>query len=510
MAIKKLDYSTYNEKDYNNMLVRLRGINGVLADSNIDINYRLQALKEKHELEETIKRYNNYYRATNKQKAANNNNHVTVKVSDLISDNFISLFRTDRSYRILKGGRSSLKSSAVSIQMVLNFIQDDNANCILFRKVAKYLSTSIYEQIKWAIYVLQVENEFEFMKSPLRIHHKRTGTAFYFYGVDDPIKIKSAKIAKGYVTDLWFEEAAEFTDKQEIDTVVDTFIRQILPDGKTVHVTYTYNPPRNPYIWINEWVAELEETNDVNYFIHHSDYTEDTKGFLSPQFLDKVAQIKETDPDYHEWMYKGKVIGLGDTIYNSTLINRIDSLKELGNDTLLVTDLSIDTGYSVSATTFLYIGLTVKGKVVLLDTYYYSPVNKINKKAPSDFSNDLKKFMVENAGIYNAHTDYKIIDSADGALRNQYHKDHYERLLPARKKNKIVMIENVQELLAANRLYVLNTPNNKIFLEEHKKYQWDEKTLNTPEPKVVKIDDHTCDAFQYYVNYDLIKLGLRA
>lgn len=48
---------------------------------------------------------------------------------------------------------------------------------------------------------VKLENEFYIGKSPLIIRHKRTNTAFYFYCVDDPMKIKSAKIAKGYVMD---------------------------------------------------------------------------------------------------------------------------------------------------------------------------------------------------------------------------------------------------------------------------------------------------------------------
>src|SRR5690606_3274036 len=183
-------------------------------------------------------------------------------------------------------------------------------------------------------------------------------TAFYFYGVDDPLKIKSATIAKGYVKDLWFEEAAEFESKEEIDTVTDTFIRQELPNGKQVNTYFTYNPPRNPYVWINEWVNELEKSKDEDYIIHHSTYKEDSLGVLSKQFLRKVAKLEQADKEYHDWMYGGKVIGLGNTVYNFNLFNVIDEVPE--DDRLLFADVSIDTGYSTSATTFLFIGYTLK------------------------------------------------------------------------------------------------------------------------------------------------------
>ena len=503
MGIQKLDDNTKSiALERSKLKKQIRKLDR-LINTTRDINKRVRAVQERHKVRAKLNLYEGNLNLAEKEQETSDN--IVVKLSDLISDNFREYFKTNKPYRILKGGRSSLKSSAVSIKLVTKFLEDDKANVVCFRKVAKYLSTSIYEQIKWAIYMLNVEDEFTFFRSPLKIEHNRTGTAFYFYGVDDPQKIKSAKIAKGYVTDLWFEEATEFDGVEEIDTVTDTFIRQDLPDGKNVEVTFTYNPPRNPYIWINEWVDEL--VRDDNYFIHHSTYEEDSKGFLSKQFIEKVLKVKDTDPDYHDWMYLGKIIGLGDTVYNYNLFNVVEEIPD--DDKLLFPDVAIDTGYSTSATTFLFIGYTIKGKVVVLDTYYYSPANKVNKKAPSEFSGDLNKFVQDNISKWNINVDTQTIDSADGALRNQFNKDYGVYLIPAKKKMKVKMIENVEDLLAQNRVYVLDTPNNQIFLEEHKKYQWDEDKKGTEDPKVVKVDDHTCDAFQYYVNNNLDKLGLK-
>lgn len=47
-------------------------------------------------------------------------------------------------------------------------------------------------------------------------------------------------------------------------------------------------------------------------------------------------------------------------------------------------------------------------------------------------------------------------------------------------------------------------------LDEHKKYQWDQKTLQPGrEPEVIKEDDHTADCFQYFVKDNLRQLGLK-
>lgn len=438
---------------------------------------------------------------------------TTIKISDLVNDNFYQLFSPSnpikQPYRIFKGGRSSFKSSAISVKLVYDFIQDDRANTICFRKVAKYLSTSVYEQIKWAIIQLNIQDQFTFLKSPLKIIHNSTNTAFYFYGVDDPLKIKSAKIAEGYVKDLWYEEAAEFESKEEIDTVNDTFIRQELPADMQTNIYYSYNPPRNPYNWINIWLEELEaEGNNKDYYIHHSTYEEDKKGFLSKQFVEKVERIRHTDKDYHDWMYRGLVTGLGNTIYNYKLFNVIDQVPS--DDRLILADITIDPGHSASASTYLFIGYTLKRRIIILDTYYYSPANKISKKAPSELSKDLWTFSQDNVKQYNLPIDTWTIDSADGALSNQFMKDYGIVLTPARKGKKIQMVENVRDLLALKRIDVLDTPNNQIFLEEHKMYRWNEKSLEPgKDPEVLKIDDHTCDAFQYYVANNASKLELR-
>lgn len=427
-----------------------------------------------------------------------------IKITDLINPVFYSFWLNERPHSILKGGRSSMKSSVISLKLVTEFIEDDNGNVVVLRKVGKYLSTSVYEQIKWAIYMLKLENEFYFGKSPLIIRHKRTNTAFYFYGVDDPMKIKSAKIAKGYVMALWFEELAEFAGVEDIDIVSDTFIRQDLGD-KEVKIYYSYNPPRNPYEWVNEWVES--KRNDPDYFIHHSTYLDDEKGFLSNQLLRKIEQYKENDYDYWRWMYNGEVIGLGDMVYNMNHFHGIDKLPD--DDDILLIDTAIDTGHQVSATTYLAFALTKKQKVILLDTWYYSPENKVVKKAPSELSKDYYNWYKNIQETYKKSIDMQTIDSAEGALRNQVFKDYSIRLHPIAKKKKVDMIENVYDLLAQGRFFYLNTKNNEIFIEEHKRYQWDPETLQSDDPKVIKENDHTCDAFQYYVNDNLQKLGLK-
>lgn len=443
--------------------------------------------------------------AIEKQIDVYNNNSNIINVLDMINPAFYDLWLSEQTRIIAKGGRSSFKSSVISIKLVVDFLDDSMGNVVIFRKVGKYLRTSVYEQIKWAIYMLGVDDEFIFGKSPLQITHKSTNTAFYFYGVDDPQKLKSMNIAVGYVMALWFEELAEFAGVEDIDTVEDTFIRKNIGDGKEVKVYFSYNPPRNQYAWVNEWVDS--KTGDDDYLIHSSTYMDDELGFLSEQMLRKIEQYKENDYDYWRWMYKGDIIGMGDTIYN---MNHFQSLQQLPNDdSIMFIDIAIDTGHQTSATTYLALGYTKRRNVILLDTYYYSPEDRLIKKAPSELSQEYKQWEDNIRAKFKKPIDTRTIDSAEGALRNQIFKDYGIRLHPVNKKDKENMIDYTTDLLVEKRFYYLDTENNRIFIEEHKKYRWDSKTLKPGrKPKPVEVDDHTCDAFQYYVMDNLQKLGL--
>lgn len=431
---------------------------------------------------------------------------IVVDPNTMICPHFANILYSSSLNKVFKGGRGSTKSSVISLQLVMDFLKDEYANVLIMRKVANTIELSVYEQIKWAIYMLHVDSLFEFKKSPYRIVDKRNGTAFYFSGVDDPQKLKSMIIAKGYVRYLWFEELAEFDSWQEVDTVRASFTRKNLPPGAHVVTYYSYNPPKNPYDWINEWVAQREGM--PNWFVDHSTYKDVTlPNILSEDYIDEINTVKANDVDYYRWMYLGEVVGLGTNVYNMDNFNSIDKLP--ADDYITNLYYSVDSGHEVSATTCGAYGLTRKGNLILLDTYYYSPQGKTHKKPPSELSRDLKEFIDKVTNWIGKQPTRLTMDSAEGALDNQFYNDFGIRWHKVRKLKKVDMIDRVQDLLAQGRFFYLKRPENEIFIKEHEKYQWDEKTLQSDDPKVIKEDDHTCDMFQYVVRDNERDLGLK-
>ena len=101
------------------------------------------------------------------------------------------------------------------------------------------------------------------------------------------------------------------------------------------------------------------------------------------------------------------------------------------------------------------------------------------------------------------------MDSADSAFQMQYYRMYGIKWGKVKKLEEKDMIDFVQDLLAQGRFYYLDTENNQIFIEQHRKYRWDEDTEKSDKPKVIKKDDHTCDAFKYDVVQNRRDFGLQ-
>ena len=427
----------------------------------------------------------------------------------MVNPHFNKMWNTDKPYIVANGGRGSFKSSVISLKLVTmmkKYMQQGykaNIVCILANK--SDLHDTVYNQIQWALNMLNMDNEFVAFKSPLTIRHKRSGSTFYFYGADNPYKLKSNIVDN--VVAVWYEEAANMKSADVFDQANPTFIRQKPSYAKQVKVFYSYNPPKNPYDWINEWIDKV--SNDGNYLIDTSDYRCDVHGFTSKQTLDLIEQYKKNDHDYYRWLYLGEVVGLGTNVYNMSLFHPLNELPD--DDELLNIYFSVDSGHETSATTEGCYGVTERGRVILLDTYYYSPSGKVNKKAPSDLVEDLYSFEQRNIARWGMDPWKRSADSAtaDYALDNEYFKRYSVKWHHVAKTRKVAMIDHVQNLLAQGRFFYLDTEANEIFISEHKRYQWDEKTIKSDDPRVIKEHDHTCDALQYFVIDNRRDLGLK-
>lgn len=200
----------------------------------------------------------------------------------------------------LHGGRGSTKSSFISIQIILSIIRDPEANAIAFRKVSRTIRDSIQGSLNWAIDELGESENFDSISSPAEITYLPTGQKIILRGLDEPKKLKSIKLRKGYFKILWFEEADEFDGDSEIRSVEQSVLR----GGQKFIEFLSYNPPRNPNHWINKMAKEAG-----NKFIHHSTYLDVPKNWLGDKFFEKAEQLKRNNYETYCHEYLGKSIG---------------------------------------------------------------------------------------------------------------------------------------------------------------------------------------------------------
>lgn len=418
------------------------------------------------------------------------------------------MWTTDKPYIVCKGGRGSFKSSVISLKLVtmmMKYIQQGKiVNVICIRENQQYLRDSVYNQILWAMNILHVANEFQTRVSPMIIRHKLSGSTFYFYGANDPQKLKSNIV--GNIVGVWFEEFSNLKNAEVFDQSVPTFIRQKPDFVDQVKIYISYNPPRNPYAWVNEWVTQRE--TDPDYFIDSSTYLDDELGFTTKQQLDLIEKYKQNDPDYYRWLYLGEAVGLGTNVYNMDLFKVVDKIPD--NEYLTDIIYGLDTGFMVSATACVALGFTNQYNVYVLDTFYYDPTKYARKLSAQEQATRIHDFIDGITNKYGLYPTNMTIDSADGGIYTQYWQMYNVQWSKVRKLGEPEMIDRVQDLMAQGRLYALKTQGNEIMLDEHKKYQWDPATVNSDHPRVIKEYDHSCDAIKYDVLDNEQLLGLSA
>ena len=452
-----------------------------------------------------------------------------IKIKDIIAPHFWNTFNSKKTNQIYKGGRSSTKSSMISIKIVYNCLNNDNCSAVVLRKHQNQLRKSVYKEIKRACKRLGLKEDIDYEAglSPMEIRFNN-GNTIYFAGGDDYENVKGTIDEDKLIKIVWFEELTGWDNSEDIEQIKTTFTRG---NDDWFIAFYSFNPPKNKFDWVNEWVEGKTKSN--NYLVHQSDYRTVPEKWLGQIAIQEAEELRQNDEKRYRWIYLGEVIGLEGLIYNPELIEYVpEDYLEKNNIKILYIDFAIDCGHQTSATTCGAYGYGSDGYWYLLDTYYYSPHEKPNKKAPSELSRDIFNFELVINKKFKAGTDKETIDSAEGALRNQYFKDYGRRLHPVDKgTNKEQLIDYSQDFLAKKKFRVLNNNNNQIFKKENENYMWLKDSVEKGKPIPDKTEkaflssekyyntytndyaysyaDHTQDQFQYWIKDNLQKLGLK-
>lgn len=238
---------------------------------------------------------------------------------DMIGDSFHAAVRDIRNHGhgeyVFEGGRGSLKSSTISMEIPELIKNNPQVHALVVRKVGNTLRDSVYSQLKWALGMQNIEEEFDDTKNPLEITLKATGQKIYFRGADKPEKIKSITPEFGYIGILWFEELDQFSGPEEIRSITQSAIR----GGDTAWIFKSFNPPKSSSNWANEYI----KIPKADMLVHHSTYLDVPKDWLGEPFLTEAEHLKQVNPSAYEHEYLGEANGEGGAVFTQLEIRRI-------------------------------------------------------------------------------------------------------------------------------------------------------------------------------------------
>lgn len=238
---------------------------------------------------------------------------MEVNIASIIAPSFDCVFwdvqRHNHTFYWLPGGRGSTKSSFVGIQVPLLLMQHPQCHAVILRKVGNTIKNSVYPQIQWGIEQLGVADRFKYITSPHEITYKATGQKILFFGVDDPMKVKSIKLPFGYVGIVWYEELDQFSGMEEIRNLNQSLLR----GGDTYWVFASYNPPKSRNNWVNEEIAN----EYPDRMIHRTTYLDVPAEWLGEQFLLEAEKLKAKNETAYAHEYLGEVTGTGGAVFEN-------------------------------------------------------------------------------------------------------------------------------------------------------------------------------------------------
>lgn len=217
---------------------------------------------------------------------------------------FKEVDNSKKRYIVMKGSAGSGKSVDTAQNYILRLMQDKGRNLIAMRKSDITNRDSTFAELTGAVYRMFGDKSdlyWKINRSPQMLTCRSNGNQIIFRGMNDDRqreKLKSITFPKGKLTDVWLEEATEFT--QADLEIIDDRLRGELPEGQFYQIRMTFNPVNK-----NHWIKKVFfDIPDPNVLTHHSTYL--TNRFIDDAYKQRMARRKKVDPEGYQ------IYGLGE------------------------------------------------------------------------------------------------------------------------------------------------------------------------------------------------------
>jgi len=408
---------------------------------------------------------------------------VNTKISECIAPSFYDLHKQLKKEKItelwLRGGRASTKSSFISIEAILDLLQDPDANGVAFRRFENEIRDTVFAQLQWAISKLGIDHLFKFQVSPFKIIYEPTGQMIIFKGADNPKKIKSIKLARGYLKFAWFEEVDQFGGMEEIRNISQSLFRGTT---KKQIAFYSYNPPKSARSWVNEETKIFKPGRVV----HYSDYRTVPKEWLGETFLSNAEHLKEVNEEAYKHEYLGEETGTGLEVFNNVTLRPITD-KEISYFDYIYQ--GIDFGYTIDPMVFIQASFDKKKKAL----YLFFEVSGI-KLSNTKFVNMLSPVQL---------SEVTMADKASPKEIDQLREDHNMNIIGAEKHagsvdHGIKYLQDLEEI-------VIDPSRCPLAANEFINYALLVNRFGETVSKYPDKNNHSIDAVRYLLNLQIIQ-----
>ena len=234
---------------------------------------------------------------------------------------FREVNRSQKRYIVMKGSAGSGKSVDTAQNYILRLMRDKGRNLVAMRKSDITNRDSTFAELTGGLYRMfgdKTEQYWQINKSPLKLTCRPNGNQIIFRGMNDDKqreKLKSITFQKGKLTDVWLEEATEFT-QQDLE-IIDDRLRGELPEGQFYQIRMTFNPVNKSH-WIKKVFFDIP---DPNVLTHHSTYLGNR--FIDDAYRARMERRKIVDPEGYQIYGLGEWGEIGGLILHNWEISNI-------------------------------------------------------------------------------------------------------------------------------------------------------------------------------------------
>ena len=275
---------------------------------------------------------------------------------------FREVDRSKKRYIAMKGSAGSGKSVDTAQHYLLRLMNDKGRNLVAMRKSDITNRDSTFAELTGALFRMFGDKYDRYWKvnlSPLMLTFRNNGNQIIFRGMNDDRqreKLKSITFPRGKLTDVWLEEATEFT--QADLEIIDDRLRGELPEGQFYQIRMTFNPVNKSH-WIKKKFFDYQ---DDDTFTHHSTYLGNR--FIDEAYHRRMERRKIVDPEGYQ------IYGLGEWGEIGGLILHNWEIKDVSQNLNDYDDIAIGQDFGFNhANAILLLGIK-DDNIYIIDEIY--------------------------------------------------------------------------------------------------------------------------------------------